>query len=161
MDCPFPYVVADGTVFYGEGGRSLAWDVATDTTVSTGSMVSQAHDRVVGGFEDLEVDVSRLAGDWEFAEPVDGYEGILSYDGAWFLDNSGKPTIVNWRDPDQTVRYDPPGSVRAATFDTDGSVLVVTEEDGRWSGWDCPVDARCEQVVAPQRAEIRLVAWDL
>lgn len=160
-ECPMPYVVADGVVFYDADGRSSAWDVTTDRTVPTGSSVSQAHAGVVGGFEASEVDVSRLGGDWEFAEPVDGYEGILSYDGGWFLDNSGKPTIVNWRDPSQTVRYDPPGSVQAATFDTDGSVLVVTEEDGEWSGWDCPVDARCEQVVPAQQDEIRLVAWDL
>ena len=160
--CPMPYVASNGVLFVTVDGGSIAWNTADDTSSDVfEGLPAQAHNRVMTGFEHEELPLGQALPDWEVADVPDGIEGILSYDGSWVLDANGDPTVVNWRDPDQTIRYRVPGTVVAATFDTDGSVLAVSHDDGRYTGWDCTLDGPCQQVVAPQAAEIQLVAWDL
>ena len=175
--CPRPYVVSDGTVFVSVFGGVRVWHPRDPTPGPLlGADIAQAHHKVVSTFEDRgRVPVDRIGPGWEQAQSPKGVEGILSYDGGWILDNGGNPKVVNWRDPTQTITYRPPGHVAASVFDTDGSVLVVTvagdpaatdldgstNNDLRWTGWDCKLGGGCRVVVPEQKQEIRLVAWDL
>ena len=159
--CPRPYVVSDGLVFVSVYGGLRVWD---PTTGRLGPIleadVSQAHNKVLTTFEDRgTVDTGAIGPAWEQAK-AKGIEGLLSYDGGWLLDANGNPKLVNWRDPSENITYRPPGHVEEATFDTDGSVLVVTHDGGRYTGWDCKLDGPCRTVVGPSTQEIRLVAWD-
>jgi hypothetical protein len=160
--CPRPYVVSDGLVFIFAYAKAEVWDPATGTRkVLPDADIAQAHNKVLTTFEDRgTVDTGRIGPDWEQAK-AKGIGGLLSYDGGWLLDPDGNPKVVNWRAPDESITYRPPGTVTAAVFDTDGSVLVVTHDRGLWTGWDCQLQGRCATVVPPSRQEIRLVAWDL
>lgn len=158
--CPRPYVVSDGMVFIHDGQGDLAWDPVADTTQRIGhGDVQQGHNHVLTTFEG-EVDTGLVGPAWEQVRAFKDNEGLLSYDGGWLLDANGNPKVVNWRDPSQSITYRPPGHVEEATFDTDGSVLVVTHDGGRYAGWDCKLDGPCRTVVGPSTQEIRLVAWD-
>jgi hypothetical protein len=163
LNCPRPYVVSDGVVFVDTPRGMLAWDPVAGTSrqLGKGVGISQAHQHVLTTFEDIgNVDTGAIGPEWEQAR-AKGIEGLLSYDGGWLLDANGNPKAVNWRDRAESITYRPPGTVTAAEFDTDGSVLVVTHDGGRYTGWDCKLDGPCRTVVAPGRQEIRLVAWDL
>jgi hypothetical protein len=160
VTCPRPYVVSNGIVFLDRGARAQSWDLATSTFVDLAELPSQAHNRVLTTFEDRgTIDTGRIGPGWEQAK-AKGIEGLLSYDGGWLLDANGNPKAVNWRDPGESITYRPPGKVVAAEFDTDGSVLVVTHDNSRYTGWDCKLEGPCRTVVAPSSQEIRLVAWD-
>jgi hypothetical protein len=160
--CPTPYVVSNGVVFITVEQGTIAWDVAHDTSTDAfNGLPSQAHNRVVTGFEGERFPLPAELDGWVHADVPEDLEAILSYDGSWLLDANGGPTVVSWRDPAETIRYRVPGTMVAATFDTDGSVLAVSFDNGQYTGWDCAFDEPCQQVVAPQPAEIRLVAWDL
>lgn len=172
LSCARPYVVSDGIVFLDRGARAQSWDPVSNTFVDLGELPSQAHHQVLTTFEDRgTIDTGRIGPDWEQAK-AKGIEGLLSYDGGWLLDANGNPKVVNWRAPGESITYRPPGRVVAAVFDTDGSVLVVTQTGDAmsmdpdiaatvsWTGWDCKLDGPCKQVVAPSKNEIRLVAWD-
>lgn len=160
--CPVPYVASNGVVFIFVEQGALVWQPATDTLSQVESVQpSQAHNKILTNFEGMHDGVPSVLEGWEEAKSSNGVEGILSYDGQWILDANGDPTVVNWRDPRETIKYNPPGTVAAATFDTDGSVLVVTSDNGKWTGWDCSLGGSCQEVVSPRVEEIRLVAWDL
>jgi hypothetical protein len=160
--CPRPYVVSDGLVFITTGPGTEAWDPIADTSeqVSDGT-IEQAHNKVLTTFDAKKVTIRRVGRGWEQAwHPANKDGGLLSYDGGWLLDTNGNPKVVNWRDRNQSITYHPPGTVEEATFDTDGSVLVVTQHSGTYTGWDCALGGECRMVVAPSDQEIRLVAWD-
>lgn len=172
--CAVPYVVSDDVVFVaGPGGGTIAWQPADDRWVPLGDgEVSDARGHTVSlfpGSEDL--DLSRLGPEWELVELDSDHwreqeesgdvEALLSFDGDWVSDPRAF-YVEDWREPERTLTFRPPGEVAESQFDTDGSVLFVTvdQDNGEYRVWDCPVDARCEPLTAPSGQEIRLLASD-
>ncbi len=156
IGCPVPYVASDGLVFL-EGDSNQAWDPRTGEVVDLRAGPMEVRHRTASGPSPIGVD--RLGPKWEQVSHA-GENSLLSFDGGWLLEGSDVPKVVNWRNPAQQIRYRVPGTVSQAVFDTDGSVLVVTQDRGRSTGWDCAASGKCQVVVPAQKAEIRLVGWD-
>jgi hypothetical protein len=172
--CQRPYVVADGVVFIA-GRKTIAWNPVDGTVSTLRGQVMQARNRVIqelpaGAGTDQSghkahgprVDPASVGAGWVVAgDLAGGAETNLSFDGGWLLDNSGDDSrVTNWRHPRQVLRYGLPANADEAVFDTDGSVLVVTHKDSRFTGWDCTLHSGCRVVVPSQAREIRLVGWD-
>lgn len=160
--CQRPYVVSDGLVFIA-GTTMQVWDPAAGTVRAIGGFVQQARNRVIqaGAQDGGDLDPSAVGAGWAVASELQGVEGNLSFDGAWLLDNGGRDSrVLNWREPSQVIRYDLPPEAEQAVFDTDGSILVVSHTEGRFTGWDCSLSKGCRVVVPSQAGEIRLVGWD-
>jgi hypothetical protein len=165
--CQRPYVVSDGVVFIA-GRKLVAWNPLAGTVSTLVGEVLQARNRVIqqlplnDGSKGPRVDPARVGAGWVVADDLPGgAEANLSFDGGWLLDNSGAdPSVTNWRDPGQVIRYGLPRHAEEVVFDTDGSVLVVTHAGRRYTGWDCTLDDGCRVVVPTQREEIRLLGWD-
>jgi hypothetical protein len=159
--CPRPYVVSDGVVFIETVHGTEAWNPVTGTSGLIGDgTVQQAHNKVLTTFQGGTTNAGLVGPEWSQAPQRWNGDVSLSYDGAWMLDVNGRPKVINWRQPGESITYRPPGQVAAATFDTDGSVLVVTNDSGTYTGWDCALGGECKTVVAPSKQEIRLVASD-
>lgn len=187
--CATPYVASDGVVFvHSNQPGTIAWRPADGTWLRLGAaLVSQVHGKVVGTFPGAdELDLAAL-GDgwsrlsltgpfWEEQEKHGDVEALLSFDGSWVTDPEGK-RVEDWRNPDSTVTYDPPGREVAAQYDTDGSMLYVTfeptgetraskdkpwgEQLGSYRAWRCTTTAPCTPLTEPTDEEIRLISWDL
>lgn len=171
--CPRPYAAVHGVVFVMDGGRTMAWRPADDLWVSLGQgNVSEARGFTVSLFAGVgDLDLSPLGPEWSVLEVSGPYwkeiekhgdiEALLSFDGEWITDANGL-RVEAWRDPSKALILGPPGRVTESQFDTDGSVLYVTEdsESGKFRVWDCPADAKCVSLTKPSASAPRLMAWD-
>lgn len=161
--CPRPYVVSDGVVFVHRADGTWAWRPGAGgqrSWVRLGDgFVAQAHSKTIGLFPGGTIDLELLGAGWRVLSGVAG-EPLLSFDGRYVVDANGA-AVVEWQHPQRRVTYHPPGAPVESQFDTDGSVLFVTESDGLYRVYDCTAQRRCEPVSEPMRQEIRLIAWDL
>ena len=171
--CPRPYAAVHGVVFVMDGGKTVAWRPADDLWVNLGQgNVSEARGFTVSLFAGIgNLDLSPLGPEWSVLEVSGPYwkeiekhgdiEALLSFDGEWITDANGL-RVEAWRDPSKALVLGPPGRVTESQFDTDGSVLYVTEEEGTgmFRVWDCPQDAKCVALTEPSRSAPHLMAWD-
>src|SRR3954469_11787127 len=120
--CQRPYVVSDGVVFIA-GRKLIAWNPVAGTVSTLAGEVLQARNRVIQ-HQGPRVDPARVGAGWVVADGLPGgAEANLSFDGGWLLDDSGgDPSVTNWRDPRQVLRYGLPRNADEVVFDTDGSV---------------------------------------
>lgn len=171
--CPRAYAAVNGVVFVIDGGQTMGWRPADDLWVNLGQgTVSEARGHTLSLFAGIgSLDVTPLGPQWRVLKVTGPYwdkisrqgdiEALLSFDGEWVTDANGL-RVENWQDPSKALTLGPPGKVDQSQFDTDGSVLFVTEDPDskRFQVWDCPPDSKCLPLTDPSRRSPHLMAWD-
>ncbi len=154
--------MTDGVVLLYTYEDNFAWDPAAEPSRQVlriggpdpGS-VQQAHARtvLVTGARDA---FTALPPGWTATPSQQGRDLRLSYDGSWVVDRTGTAWSVD--DPAATVPVDAPGEPVEYAWDTDGSVLVMTETrpDGDFQVVDCVLGEDCTPVSGPESSKLWL-----